>query len=87
MREVLKQDQYKPLTVSEQIAVLLSVTEGVFDDLPVEKIEEAERSIRSAVTEQLPHISETIHTGSKLCDEDKKAIVEAAGTVIVKEKS
>ncbi|GAX61517.1 F0F1-type ATP synthase, alpha subunit [Candidatus Scalindua japonica] len=29
VREVLKQDQYKPLTVTDQIAVLLSVTEGI----------------------------------------------------------
>ncbi|GJQ58974.1 MAG: alternate F1F0 ATPase, F1 subunit alpha [Candidatus Scalindua sp. AMX11] len=85
VREVLKQDQYKPLTVSEQIAVLLSVTEGVFDDLPVEKIEEAEQSIRSVVTKQLPHISEKIHTGDKLCDEDKKTIVEAAKGMVTKE--
>ncbi len=87
VREVLKQDQYNPFTVSEQIAVLLSVTEGVFDDLPVEKIEEAELAIRSAVTKQLPHISEKIHTGNKLSDEDKKAIVEAARAVTAKEKS
>jgi F-type H+-transporting ATPase subunit alpha len=87
VREVLKQDQYKPITVAEQIAVLLSVTEGVFDDLPVEKIDETEQSIRSAVTKQLPDISEKIHTGNKLCDEDKKAIVEAARSAIAKEKS
>jgi len=86
VREVLKQDQYKPFTVSEQITVLLSVTEGVFDGLPVEKIEEAERAIRSAVTKQLPDIREKIHTGNKLCDEDRKAIVEASRSVIAEEK-
>ena len=87
VREVLKQDQYKPFTVTEQIAVLLSVTEGVFDSLPVEVIGEAAQSIRTSVREQLPDISEKIHTGNKLSDEDKKAIVAAARAVIPEEKS
>jgi len=42
VREVLKQNQYKPIPVPEQIAVLLAVTEGLFDDLPVDRIPGAE---------------------------------------------
>lgn len=87
VREALKQDQYKPFTLSEQIAALLSVTEGVFDDLPVEKIEEAEQSIISNVTKQLSDICEKIHTGNKLCDEDKAAIVESARAMVAKQNS
>jgi F-type H+-transporting ATPase subunit alpha len=84
VREVLKQDQYKPFTVSEQIAVLLSVTEGVFDSLPAEMIKEAEQSVRSSVKKHLSNISEKIRTGNKLCNEDKKAIIETARAAIAK---
>lgn len=85
VREVLKQEQYTPLAVTEQIAVLLSVTEGIFDRVPVEIIGETEQSIRSLVLKQLPDIREKIRTGNKLSDEDKKAIVETARAVIPKE--
>ncbi len=77
VREVLKQDQYNPLSVPEQIAVLLSVTEGLFDDIPVNKIVEIEEKIRSAVTAKLPDIGLKIEKGEKLGDEDKKAIIDA----------
>jgi F-type H+-transporting ATPase subunit alpha len=77
VREVLKQDQYNPLSVPEQIAVLLSVTEGLFDDIPVNKIVETEEKIRSAVTAKLPDIGLKIEKGEKLGDEDKKAIIDA----------
>jgi F-type H+-transporting ATPase subunit alpha len=77
VREVLKQDQYNPLSVPEQIAVLLSVTEGLFDDIPVNKIVETEEKIRSAVTAKLPDIGLKIEKGEKLGDEDKRAIIDA----------
>jgi F-type H+-transporting ATPase subunit alpha len=38
VREVLKQPQYVPLSVPEQIAVLLALVEGVFDALPLQAI-------------------------------------------------
>ncbi|MHC4194567.1 MAG: alternate F1F0 ATPase, F1 subunit alpha [Planctomycetota bacterium] len=78
VREVLKQDQYTPLSVPEQIAVLLSATEGLFDDIPVDKIDETEEKILSAVTVKLPDIGLKIEKGNKLVDEYKKAIIDIA---------
>jgi F-type H+-transporting ATPase subunit alpha len=78
VREVLKQDQYKPHSVAGQIAVLLSVTEGLFDDIPVDKINETEEKIRSTVTAKLPGICLKIEKGEKLGDEDKKTIIDTA---------
>jgi len=77
VREVLKQDQYKPLTVPEQIAVLLSVTEGLFDTISVDKIAETEQKILSAVTAELPDIGLKIENAEQLGDEDKKMIIDA----------
>jgi F-type H+/Na+-transporting ATPase subunit alpha len=45
VREVLKQDLFNPLTDGEQIAILLAVTRGVMDHLPLEKMEDAQRAI------------------------------------------
>ncbi|MDB9361563.1 alternate F1F0 ATPase, F1 subunit alpha [Nodularia spumigena CS-588/02] len=78
VREILKQPQYQPLPVAEQIAVLLAVTEGIFDDIPLDKIEEAARAVRQQVTEQLSEVSGRIQAGEKLSDEDRNALLSVA---------
>ena len=87
VREVLKQPQYKPLPVSEQIAVLVAVSKGAFDDLPPERIADAEKGIRSAVTNQLPELCERIERGEDLGDNDLEELLGAAkGALNPKEK-
>jgi F-type H+-transporting ATPase subunit alpha len=78
VREVLKQPQYKPLPVSEQIAVLVAVSKGAFDDLPPERIADAEKRIRSAVTNQLPELCERIERGEDLGGNDLEELLGAA---------
>ncbi len=38
LTEILKQDQYQPLTVAKQVVILLAAISGLLDDLPVEQI-------------------------------------------------
>lgn len=78
VREILKQPQYQPLPASQQIAVLLAVTVGLLDSLPVERIGDAEQKIRQAVVEQLPDICQKIEEGQKISDEDTKDILTVA---------
>jgi len=82
VREVLKQDQYNTLSVPEQMAALLSVTEGLFDEIPVDNIDEMEKKILSAVKGKLPDIGLKIEKGKKLGDDDKNAIIDAAKEAI-----
>ncbi len=53
--EVLKQGQYKPWPMEEQVAILYAVGNGYFDEVPLEKVKEAERQL-----------VETLHTGKAL---------------------
>jgi len=78
VREVLKQNQYKPIPVPEQIAVLLAVTEGLFDDLPVDRIPGAEMKIRRAVIEQIPQLCKQIQAGEKLSHDNRKILLDVA---------
>ncbi|MDW7729601.1 MAG: alternate F1F0 ATPase, F1 subunit alpha [Bacillota bacterium] len=82
VRKVLTQPELKPLTIPEQISVLLAVTEGLFDGIDVDDIPEAEDLVRKAVTTELPKICEKINQGELLSDEDQEAIVEAARKAI-----
>ncbi len=78
VREVLKQQQYEPLTVSEQIAALVAVKEGVFDQLPEEDVAEAEERVRRAVTENLGELCERMSKGEGLEEEDLASIARTA---------
>jgi F-type H+/Na+-transporting ATPase subunit alpha len=82
VREVLKQPQYRPVPVAEQIAVLLAVTRGYFDDLSVEQIGVAEAAIRNEVLQELPGICHRIEQGEKLTDEDRNALESAISSAL-----
>jgi F-type H+/Na+-transporting ATPase subunit alpha len=78
VRKVLTQDQYKPMHVSEQIAVLVAVTSGVFDDIAESKVKEAEEIVKQAIKEELPDIYKKITEGEKLSDDQQKQIKSMA---------
>jgi F-type H+-transporting ATPase subunit alpha len=82
VREVLKQPQYEPMRVSEQIAVLLAVTEGLFDDVPVDDMEDIEAEIRKQVTEKDAEICRRIEEGRKLSDDDRDSLLGTIRDVI-----
>ncbi|HRQ22636.1 MAG TPA: alternate F1F0 ATPase, F1 subunit alpha [Anaerolineales bacterium] len=74
VREVLKQPQYKPVHIAEQIAVFLAVIGGYFDDMPLAKIALGEKAIREAVVKELPDVCKRIEQGVALSDEDREAL-------------
>ena len=49
IRAILNQRESRPMQVGEQIAVLLAVTNGLFDHIPLEEIENAEDLVSSLV--------------------------------------
>lgn len=78
VREALKQPQYSPLPVLGQIAVLLAVTQGLFDPLPLERIAEAERAVQAAVVAQLSDLGRQIDAGAALSEEDRARLLQTA---------
>ena len=82
IREVLKQLQYQPMSVSEQIAVLLAAAEGMFDALPPDQVAIAGKRIREAVTAGLPDLCADMESGNKLSEEDRNRLLEVARNAI-----
>lgn len=78
VREILKQPQYSPMRVSEQIAALVAVNEGLFDDQSIEEVGRTERKIRQTVPKQLPDLCEKIEQGKKFGEEDREAVLKVA---------
>lgn len=82
VRETLKQPEFEPLPVAEQIIVLLSVTSGLFDNLPIGQVEAASRAIREAFAEKSGEIYGRIQDGDLLSDEDQEKLLDLARQAI-----
>jgi F-type H+-transporting ATPase subunit alpha len=67
--EVLKQPQYAPVPVEQQVAVIYAVTNGYLDDLAVEDIRRWERGFIENLLASKPGVLESIRT-KKVLDED-----------------
>jgi len=78
VREVFKQDQFAPIPVDEQVAVLLATTEGVFDDVPVEAIGEMEKAVRRRVRTEAPAVCAAIRSGEPLDATDSESLLALA---------
>ena len=82
VREVLKQPQYEPIPVPEQIAILLAVTSGIFDELSLDEITEAKKMIRKAVGIKLPELYSRIQSGEELKNRDREMLLDMSRNAI-----
>ena len=80
MVELLKQPQYKPLGVWEQVVSIYAGTQGVLDDLPLPKVAAFEAALLAHVRDEHPEILETMARTGDLAGESadrlKKVISE-----------
>ena len=77
--EILKQDQYKPFSVAEQVISIFSGVRGLLDDIAVKDIKKFEVSFLNFVNEKHKDVIESIEKEKKLDDamEEKiKALIE-----------
>ena len=65
VREVFKQQEADPLPAAEQIAVLLAVTEGLFDDLPIDAIDDAEQTVRELMRDDFSGLADDVEAGKE----------------------
>jgi len=75
--EILKQDQYHPMPVEEQVIVIFAATRGYIDDVPLERIRDFERELLQFLRSEKDYILEEIRTEKALSDELMKQIGEA----------
>jgi F-type H+/Na+-transporting ATPase subunit alpha len=75
--EVLKQGQYQPATVEDQIVVIYAAVNGHLDDIPVAKIKDFEKAFMQYIEGAHPEIAQEIVETKKLSDELEKKLVDA----------
>ena len=77
LRELLKQPQYAPLAVYEQVAILYAGINGFLDDVPVDKITTFTKGLREYLQTSKPQYGELIKKDKQLGDEAEKLLKEA----------
>jgi F-type H+/Na+-transporting ATPase subunit alpha len=78
IRATLRQSEFSPVSVPGQITVLLALSEGLLDDVPLEKMAGAESALLGAVASAPPELASRMQTASKLGDADRKAMLALA---------
>jgi len=67
--EVLKQGQYEPMPVEQQVVSIYAVTNGHLDDVPVGEVRAWERGFLDYMAAQFPQVGERIRTERALSKE------------------
>ena len=85
LTEVLKQPQYEPLSLGQQVAILYAGANGYLDDVPVEKIADFERALHLQFQATAAGVIETIDRTGEVDDDTeeqlKAAIEQFKGSV------
>ncbi len=69
MVELLKQAQYRPFSVDEQVVSIFAGVKGLLDDLPVNSVARFEEALLQSFRDEFPEILEEIRTQKSLSDE------------------
>ena len=77
IKEVLKQPQYQPMPVEDQIIMIYTVTRKYLLDVPVKRIQEFEKSFLEFVKTQYADIPESIRETKVMSDECEARLCEA----------
>jgi F-type H+-transporting ATPase subunit alpha len=68
LTELLKQPQFSPLKMEEQVCVIWAGTNGYLDPLPVNRVRAFEEGLLSLLRNQYPDILDDIRTSGDLSD-------------------
>ena len=86
LRELLKQPQFSPLILAEQVAVVYAGVKGMIDDVPVELVSQFARELREYLKTNLADYVSKVQTDKVLSDESeaqlKAAILEVKSSLL-----
>jgi F-type H+/Na+-transporting ATPase subunit alpha len=72
MVELLKQDQYMPMSMTDQVCVLFAATQGFVDDIPVESIKRFQQELLRYMDDRKADVKKELEQ-KKAIDDDLKA--------------
>ncbi len=75
LTELLKQNQYSPMPVAQQVIAVFSGVKGFLDDVELSNIQDVEKKIYEAVKNSNPEIIDSISNTGKLEEEVEKKLI------------
>ena len=72
LTELLKQNQYSPMTVAEQVISVFTGVKGYLDDVELNKIKKFEEEIIEQIKNKKPEIIDAIQSSGKLEEKTEK---------------
>ena len=75
--ELLKQGQYQPVRVEEQITSIFAATNGYVDGVPDSDVQKYEKEMSEFLKQKYPHILKAIDEKKQITDDTKKDLVNA----------
>jgi F-type H+-transporting ATPase subunit alpha len=69
MVELLKQPQYRPYPLEEQVVSIYAGTQGLLDDLPVDQVPRFEAALLKHFRDEVPELLDELRTTGELSDE------------------
>ena len=77
VQEVLKQQQYAPMPLPDQVTILFAVTNGLLDDVELRKIQDFEKAFLRFMGDAHPELVSTLATGKRMEDETEQTLRQA----------
>ena len=77
MVELLKQDQYVPMSMVEQVLVLFAATQGFLDDIPVESVKKFEEEVLRFMKDSKADVMKELGDKKAIDDELKPKMIAA----------
>ena len=78
IRALLTQPEFSPVSMPEQIFILLALNAKLFDNVPLDQMTDAEHSLRKAVQDISAEVHKWFDTNEELSDKDREIILEIA---------
>ena len=82
LTELLKQPQYSPMDVEEQVAVIFAGVKGYLDQIPTQKIGEFEQSLIQTLHAKGSNILESIRKDKSISDDTEKALKDTLDELV-----
>ena len=77
IREILKQDQYNPMPVENEVMIIYAATKKYLIDIELDQILEFEKELFEYVDTKYPEIPEAIRTSGEMSAEIEEKLVKA----------
>lgn len=77
MVEILKQNQFVPMSVEHQVAMIFAGTRGFLDNLPLEVVKDFEKGFLVFIEESYQQISINLKSQKQINEETEKLLVKA----------